>query len=275
MAKENSDHAGLPAGVFTGIPQAEADYWRGTYEEEPYFEPKLGFHDYLPAYELGWQGHVAYGGDFHSAQRLLANDWELRKSVSKLTWAEALPAVRAAWQRAQYADSFRTDGSATRDTVLATLAELLRHARDGEGGFAEAAENARTQTLATLFERCAASCSRAAAQLEREIVARGGTADPSEEVTIADAAQRAWKQLRGFFGGATDEKMLEECERGEDEALERYRRALTENLPVGVHALLQDQYERAKRNHDMLGTMRERAVASSAALQETVAVVAN
>jgi uncharacterized protein (TIGR02284 family) len=258
----------MALGGMAALPEREADYWRGAWEAEPYFEHKLGFHDYQPAYELGWHGYVAYGGEFETAERVLANDWSYCKGVSALTWDEARPAARAAWQRAHNAQVFSTDTGAPEDAVIATLNDLLQHARDGELGFREAAENARTHTLATLFERCAASCGRAAAQLEEQIRGCGG--EVAESGSVLGAAHRVWMQLRGIFGGASDEKMLEECERGEDMALARYRQALTENLPADLHALVLYQYELAQRHHDMVRTMRERAQATSSDTRETV-----
>ncbi|MES3002997.1 MAG: PA2169 family four-helix-bundle protein [Pseudomonadota bacterium] len=280
MAKERTSYDSLDAHIrepgdmapgwglraAPSFPESEIGYWRGVYEAEPYFEHKLGFHDYLPAYELGWLGHAAYGGAFEAAERLLANDWDYRKGVSALTWDEARPAARAAWQRAYNAQVFSTEGSAPRETAIATLNDLLQNARDGETGFREAAENARTHTLATLFERCAASCGRAAAQLEEQIVQRGGEVAESGSVLVA--AHRVRVQLRGFFGGASDEKMLEECERGEDVALARLRQALAEDLPADLHAMVLHQYEVAQRNHDMVRTMLGRARAAFADARE-------
>lgn len=277
MAEEKSTHDSLEASVLesreaavapqqaraTAFPAVEIDYWRGAFAYEPYVEPKLVFDDYLPAYGLGWRGHAVYGGGFQDSEGALSGDWDALKGSSALTWEEARPAVYAAWQRAHNAGTFATDGSASDAKALATLGDVLHNARDGEAGYHEAAQNARTHTLATLFARCAASCGRAASELEAEIRRLGG--EVAEHQTVAEAAHRVWVQLRGFFGGAGDEKMLQECERGEDAALERYRQALADNLPANLHAMLVRQYELAQRHHFIVRTMRERAEASSAA----------
>ena len=57
--------------------------------------------------------------------------------------------------------------------------------------------------------------------------------------------------------------MLDECERGEDAALERYRDALKEPLSADIMAVVQRQYEGVKRNHDQIRTLRNQARASS------------
>lgn len=53
--------------------------------------------------------------------------------------------------------------------------------------------------------------------------------------------------------------MLNECERGEDAAVARYREALQQNLPHDIHAMVQRQFEGAQRNHDMIKALRDRA----------------
>ena len=51
--------------------------------------------------------------------------------------------------------------------------------------------------------------------------------------------------------------MLEECERGEDAAVARYRKALNAALPADVRALLERQAQGAKRNHDEVRALRD------------------
>ena len=102
------------AAVIPGIPGAypdsEAEYWRASYSADPYYVSGRLFEDYGPAYELGWVSYATYGGEFDAADRVLANDWEVRKGVSSLSWDEARPASRAAWQRAHNAREYTTDG---------------------------------------------------------------------------------------------------------------------------------------------------------------------
>ena len=52
--------------------------------------------------------------------------------------------------------------------------------------------------------------------------------------------------------------MLTECERGEDDALGRYRKALKQNLRPEIHAMVLRQFERSQRNCDMIKSMRNR-----------------
>jgi uncharacterized protein (TIGR02284 family) len=243
-----------PAAAY---PASEADYWREAYSGEPYYQSGGSFEDWGPAYELGWIGYSVYGGDFDAANRVMANDWQLRKGVSALSWDEARPAARAGWQRAENARSFVTNGSASRDQVIETLNDLLENARDGELGFREAAEHTKTPSLSALFGRRADTCRQAATELQAQIRSLGG--QPEEGGTGGGAAHRVWVHVRGLFGGASDEAMLSECERGEDAALARYRKALKQNLPLQIHAIVQRQFEGAQRNHDMIKALRDKA----------------
>jgi uncharacterized protein (TIGR02284 family) len=82
---------------------------------------------------------------------------------------------------------------------------------------------------------------------------------------VTGAAHRVWVHIRGLFGGASDETMLIECERGEDAAVARYRKALKQNLPRDIHAMVLRQFEGAQRNHDMIKSLRDRAHAQNQA----------
>ena len=73
---------------------------------------------------------------------------------------------------------------------------------------------------------------------------------------------RGWVSVKGTLAGHSDVNMLEEAERGEDTALERYRDALKEPLPETVRMLVQRQYEGVKRNHDEVRNLRNQARAA-------------
>jgi uncharacterized protein (TIGR02284 family) len=252
---------GTTAAAAGTYPEDEVAYWRESYSSDPYFEEGRGFQDYIPAYELGWVSYSTYGGEFDSADRVLANDWEMRKGVSGLSWDQARPASRAAWQRARNARDFTTDGTAGAEQVIETLNDLLENARDGELGFREAAEHTQTPSLSALFGRRAETCRQAAVELQDRIQRLGGKVDQGGSVT--GAAHRVWVHIRGLFGGASDETMLNECERGEDAAVARYRKALRQNLPSDIHAMVLRQFEGVQRNHDMIKSLRDRARAET------------
>jgi uncharacterized protein (TIGR02284 family) len=60
-----------------------------------------------------------------------------------------------------------------------------------------------------------------------------------------------------------DHAMLEECERGEDVAVKKYRAALEKDLPDGIRSLVERQMMGAQRNHDQIKALRDRYPATT------------
>jgi hypothetical protein len=75
------------------------EYWQRTFRREHYFDAGFDYEDYAPAYCVGYAGHAQYGGSFDEAERSLCANWERIKGDSRLALAQALPAMRAAWER--------------------------------------------------------------------------------------------------------------------------------------------------------------------------------
>ena len=78
---------------------AEDGHWLQAHLQEPYFHTDFDYEDYAPAYCVGYSGCAQYGGDFEDAEKSLCANWLRIKGDSRLCWQEAMPAVRAAWQR--------------------------------------------------------------------------------------------------------------------------------------------------------------------------------
>jgi len=150
------------------------------------------------------------------------------------------------------------------EDVVDVLNDLLENCRDGEYGFRTCADEIEGEpNLKKVFADRAQGCQRAASQLERLIVAYGGK--PAEGGTATGAMHRGWVHVKGAVGADGAVSMLEECERGEDAAVARYRKALKEDLPADVRAVVQEQADGAKRNHDQIRNLRNSAKAAKAA----------
>lgn len=149
-----------------------------------------------------------------------------------------------------------TNGETVSDSdVVDTLNDLLESSRDGEYGFAACAEHTKAQDIKTLLQRHSQECASAAAELQMHIRQLGGKAD--EGGTAAGALHRGWVAVRAKLTGYTDQAMLDEAERGEDTAVARYRKALKQNLPAAVRAIVERQAEGAQRNHDQVKALRD------------------
>ncbi len=238
-------------------PTAEEAYWREQYTKEPYYRAGLRYDDYAPAYRLGLYGRSSRAGTFDEAQADLATHWDSKKGRSTLSWPEAEAASRAAWSRADDQLSSRTISGqiADNDKLIDTLNGLLESCRDGEYGFTECAEHVKAQDIQTLLLRHADECRAAAAELGSQIRQLGGK--PDEGGTTSGALHRGWVSVRGKLSGYSDLSMLSECERGEDAAVARYRKALKETMPSEIRALVERQAQGVQRKHDQIKALRD------------------
>ncbi|MDB5892697.1 MAG: hypothetical protein JWQ88_228 [Rhodoferax sp.] len=244
-------------------PTVEHGYWRDRYSKESYVETGRSYDDYGPAYEYGWNSRGAYPGAFESAEPALATGWNERRGASQLTWDQARPATRAAWDRidnngGSISRADTMDGGTTmdQDDVVDVLDDLLETCRDGEYGFREVAEHTKTPALKTTFLQRAGECQKAGAELQSLIVRFGG--DASEGGSASGALHRGWVSVRGTISALSDQAMLDECERGEDAALARYRKAVKqEGLPADVRAVIERQMQGVQRNHDQIKALRD------------------
>lgn len=102
---------GAVAGGLAGQATAEAidpgvedAYWRENYESQPYYRSGYTYDDYAPAYGVGLGSLLLdryRDRPFDEYESELARDWDTYRGESRLTWPEASPAARAAWERAQ------------------------------------------------------------------------------------------------------------------------------------------------------------------------------
>jgi uncharacterized protein (TIGR02284 family) len=140
------------------------------------------------------------------------------------------------------------------EDVIDTLNKLIETCKDGEYGFRTCAEHVKSQQLRTVFLERAESCRKGATELQAEVARLGG--EPETDSSTTGTLHRGWVNLKGALTGDSDQAALDECERGEDAALARYRDAIKEDLPGDVAAIVQRQYEGVKRNHDQIRSLR-------------------
>ena len=143
------------------------------------------------------------------------------------------------------------------DDVVDVLNDLIETCHDGQYGFSSSAEHVKSNDLRLLFTQRAADCQRAAEELQGLVVEYGGK--PDDGGSASGAVHRGWVSVKGTLAGYSDKAMLEECERGEDAAVARYRKALKEELPANVRALVERQLMGAQRNHDQVKALRDQA----------------
>jgi uncharacterized protein (TIGR02284 family) len=231
-------------------PAAEEAHWRDNYTREPYYEPGRSYDDYAPAYRLGVTGRTRYES-WDAAEPELQSEWAASRGTSSLDWDAAKPASQAAWTRVD--SSLRADT----DEVIDVLQDLVECSLDGEYGFRACAEQVKRADLKTTFLQRADDCRRAAQELNEQIRACGGK--PEERGSAAGALHRGWVAVKSALSTYDDKAVLEEAERGEDNAKARYMKALKKPMPPHVKLIVEQQFEGLKRNHDQVRMLRDQA----------------
>jgi len=142
------------------------------------------------------------------------------------------------------------------NNVVSVLNDLIETSKDGDKGFRAAAEDTKDSELQAVFLRRAQDCATSAADLQQLVAKYGGK--PEMGGSVAGAVHRGWMNLKAAASGRTDLAILEECERGQDVAKARYRKALEDPLPEDIRIVVQRQYDGVLRNHDQIRTLRDR-----------------
>jgi uncharacterized protein (TIGR02284 family) len=141
--------------------------------------------------------------------------------------------------------------------VIDELNTLIETCKDGEYGFLSSAEHVKSASLREVFAQRAADCRQGCSELQQLVRQHGGT--PEDDGSAAGSLHRGWVAVKGTLTGYSDKAMLEECERGEDVAVARYRKAAQKDLPTGVLEVVQRHLAGALRNHDQIKLLRDQA----------------
>jgi uncharacterized protein (TIGR02284 family) len=142
-----------------------------------------------------------------------------------------------------------------RDDVIDALQDLVECCKDGEYGFRTSAEQAGSADLKSMFMQRADDCRRGADELNQQIRSLGGKAEDSG--SALGAVHRGWVSVKSAMTTQDDRAVLEECERGEDNAVARYRKALKQQLPEQVRQIVERQAQAVQRNHDEIKRLRD------------------
>jgi uncharacterized protein (TIGR02284 family) len=148
-----------------------------------------------------------------------------------------------------------------RDDVIDVLKDLVETCFDGEYGFRTCADQAKRQDIKSVLMQRAEDCRRGARELSDKIHELGGKV--SEGGTAMGAVERGWVAVRTTLTTYDDKAVLEECERGEDNAKARYRKALQKPLPADVKLIVERQMQGVERNHDQIKMLRDQFKAAS------------
>jgi uncharacterized protein (TIGR02284 family) len=132
--------------------------------------------------------------------------------------------------------------------VADQLNHLVQICLDGEEGFRQAAEAVEATELRTMFTEFSQQRAGLAADLQREVVRLGQ--EPAVDGTIMGAVHRGWLNLKSAVVTNDEKAIVNECERGEDVAVDAYEDALKSGLPNETELLVSRQFALVKAAHD-------------------------
>lgn len=141
------------------------------------------------------------------------------------------------------------------DEIIGNLIETLK---DGQEGFKQAAEGVKDPQLKAVFDEYSRQRGRFAVEL-RSKAQSAGERDSEMSGSAAGALHRGWINLKSALTRGDDHSILAECERGEDSAVEQFRKALNNGLSSPVQEIVSRQYVPIKEAHDRVKNLRDTA----------------
>lgn len=145
--------------------------------------------------------------------------------------------------------------------IVSTLNELIETCKDGQEGFKTAAENVESSRMKDLFYELSQQRSKFAGDLQQLVTRFGEEAEDSG--SISASMHRGWMNLKTAVTSDDEQAILNECERGEDSAVETYQEALKKDLPGNIEQTVRSQYDDIKSAHDRVKGLRDQAKAAT------------
>jgi uncharacterized protein (TIGR02284 family) len=133
------------------------------------------------------------------------------------------------------------------ENVSNVLNNLIETCKDGEQGFRQAAEKAKDPSLRALFSKYSTQRAGYAQELQQLVATLGEKPETSGHA--AGALHRGWTGLKAALSRDEDKALIDECEAGEDAAVNAYRDASGAALPPTVSQVVQRQFAGVQEAH--------------------------
>lgn len=127
-----------------------------------------------------------------------------------------------------------------REKTIEELNDILAKNYDALQGYRKAAERTKDNYLMGYFNNRAIERQEFIDELRTEVRSLGG--EPTDDGTFQGSAHRVWINFKSALSFDDDEAILEECIRGEKNAIEEYDDLLEEtHVPHSTRSLLHRQ----------------------------------
>jgi uncharacterized protein (TIGR02284 family) len=141
--------------------------------------------------------------------------------------------------------------------IISTINDLIETLKDGQEGFRQASEAVKDSQLKSLFSEYSLQRAKFAGELQNEAISLGDH-NPEDSSSTAGAMHRTWINLKSAITSGDDHAVLAECERGEDSAVNEYKKAMEdEDLSAPVRETITRQYTDVKNAHDRIKALRD------------------
>jgi uncharacterized protein (TIGR02284 family) len=142
------------------------------------------------------------------------------------------------------------------DHDIKVLNSLVETTLDSAEGYAEAAKDAKSAQLVSLFEGRAGERRRAASTLQQCVRSLGG--EPEDDGTVLASAHRMFVNLRTSITSADNTAVVDEVERGEDHIKHKFEDAMNDNeLSPPAMSAITDVYTSVRSGHDQMRDLKK------------------
>ena len=143
------------------------------------------------------------------------------------------------------------------EKVVTELNDLIEYCKDGQKGYATAAEDVKNPELKSLFTNFAQQRAQFANELKAQVRTLGG--DPDKAGSITGAVHRTWIDLKSAVSKGDEEAILQECDRGDSAAEAKYDTILhSHQLPVNVQNVIKHQHDEIRNARNQIRSLKER-----------------
>ena len=129
--------------------------------------------------------------------------------------------------------------------TIEILHDLIQINKDSERGYKEASEKVSDPELKTILYRLAQQRALFRGEIEEDL--RKDFKDDAEvSDSITSKLHRGWMDFKTMLRGDDAKAVLEECERGEEHAIDAYSKALNGSIPDYIEEKISKQLDLIK-----------------------------